>query len=161
MLALANYGPLLYALPLAYLWFAGGVSGKKAVLLSLLSIALALLIAQVIGYLYFRPRPFAFHEVNLLVDKSPDPSFPSDHVTFSFAIASVIWLASRRAGIASIILGTLIAVARVFAGTHYPLDVLGGALIGSLSGWLWWKIKKQVDPLTSFVIRGAQKVKLA
>ncbi len=169
MLALARYGPLLFALPLLYLWFAGGtrgmepggIAGKKAALLALVSLALALLIAQAIGYAYFRDRPFASHEVNLLVDRSTDPSFPSDHVTFSFAIAGIVWLQDRRIGWPALILGGLIALSRVFVGTHYPLDVIGGALVGLGAAALVWKARKKFDPLTSFVITVARKLKLA
>ncbi len=161
MLALSRYGPLLFALPLLYLWFAGGIAGKKAALLALVSLALALLIAQAIGYAYFRDRPFASHEVNLLVDRSTDPSFPSDHVTFSFAIAGIVWLQDRRIGWPALILGGLIALSRVFVGTHYPLDVIGGALVGLGAAVLVWKVRKKFDPLTSFVITVARKLKLA
>ena len=47
---------LAVALPLVR-W---GIAGKKAALLALVSLALALLIAQAIGYAYFRDRPLRF-----------------------------------------------------------------------------------------------------
>lgn len=161
MKAVAAYGPLLFAIPLAFLWFGGGLSGKKAVLLGLLTMGIALLIAQVIGHIHFRPRPFSSHEVNLLVPPSTDASFPSDHATFSFALAGIIFLENKRWGIASLALGVLIAFSRVFIGTHYPLDVIGGALISLGLGLLIWRLRGLLDPVLDFIIGVAKKLKLA
>ena len=163
MIGLAKYGVLLMALPLLVLWFWGedGDKAKKAALLSLLSMALALLINQVIGHLYFRPRPFAAHEVNLLLDKSTDPSFPSDHSAFVFAIAWLIMLKDRCIGIFALAIGILVGISRIFVGLHYPGDVLGGMFIGLISALLVWKARKILDPVTSFLIGVARKSKLA
>lgn len=161
MLAITRYGPFLLVLPLLYLWFFRGAKGKKAALLALASMGLALLLAQIITIFYFRERPFAMHEVNLLIEKSPDSSFPSDHATFSFAIASMVWLQDRKAGWVSLALALLIGVSRVFVGTHYPLDILGGALLGAGSALLVWSLRKKLDPVTTFIIAIARKLKLA
>ncbi|MCL4473229.1 MAG: undecaprenyl-diphosphatase [Actinobacteria bacterium] len=161
MTGLAKYGVALLALPLLYMWFRGNSAAKKAALLSLLSMAVALLINQVIGHIYFRPRPFSFHEVNLLVDRSTDPSFPSDHAAFVFGIAWLIWLQNRRIGYVALAMGFLVALSRVFIGAHYPGDVLGGALIGLVSALLVWNLKAALDPVTSFLISIARKLRLA
>ena len=137
------------------------MEGKKAALLALASVAVALIIAQLIGHIYFRERPFAFHEVNLLVDRSSDASFPSDHSTFSFAIAGIVWLQNRRAGWLSLTLAAVIALSRVFIGTHYPLDVIGGALLGLGTGLLIWQFRSRLDPITTFIISIARKIRLA
>ncbi len=160
MRTIANYGPVVFILPLAYVWFRNGVEGKKAALLALASMGIALLIGQVIGHIYFRPRPFTSHEVNLLVGRSPDASFPSDHATFSFAIAWVLWFQDRRVGWVSLALGVIIAFSRVFVGTHYPLDVFGGAMLGLATGLLVWKSRKLLDPVTSLLVAVAAKLHL-
>ncbi len=161
MIALAKYGPLLFAIPLLYLWFKKGEDGKQVAILAIISLAVALLINQIIGHIYFRPRPFAFHQVNTLLPKSPDPSFPSDHVTFSFAIASIVYLFNKRIGTYAVLLGFLVALARVFVGMHYPFDVLGGAFIGLITGYIVWKLRPRLEVITSFVIGVAKKIKLA
>lgn len=60
-------------------------------------------------------------------------SFPSDTSALAFAIASGIFLASKRLGVVAF-LWTIIVVAfpRAYAGLHYPSDLAGGALIGLL-----------------------------
>ena len=161
MTGLAKYGVVMLALPLLYMWFRGGPAAKKAALLSLLSMALALVINQVIGHIYFRPRPFAAHGVNLLVEKSADPSFPSDHTAFVFGIAWLLWLQNRRVGYVALAMGVVVALSRVFIGTHYPGDVLGGALIGLGTSLLVWNLRTVLDPVTSFLISIARKLRLA
>ncbi len=61
-----------------------------------------------------------------------DPSFPSDHATAAFAIAVSIFLRNRKVGILALVMATILAVSRVAVGTHYPGDVLGGAVLGTL-----------------------------
>ncbi|MFA6001926.1 MAG: undecaprenyl-diphosphatase [Thermoleophilia bacterium] len=163
MIGLAKYGVLLMALPLLVLWFwgEGGDKAKKAALLSLLSMCLALLINQVIGHLYFRPRPFAAHEVNLLLDRSTDPSFPSDHSAFVFGIAWLIMLKDRHIGVFALTIAVMVGISRIFIGLHYPGDVLGGMFIGLISALLVWQARTMLDPVTSFLLGVARKLKLA
>ena len=161
MTGLAKYGVVLLALPLLYMWFRGGPEAKKAALLSLLSMALALIVNQIIGHLYFRPRPFTGHDVNLLVESSTDPSFPSDHAAFVFSIAWLIWLQNRRIGYVALALGAAVAISRVFIGTHYPGDVIGGAIVGLGTSLLVWKLRNVLDPITSFLVSIARKLRLA
>lgn len=98
------------------------------------SAALALAIAQVISHVWERPRPYIAHPdiAHLFISPSVDPSFPSDHATAAFAIAVAIFLRSRKVGLIALVMATILAVSRVAVGTHYPGDVLGGALLGTL-----------------------------
>jgi len=74
-------------------------------------------------------HPGASH---LLIDRSTDPSFPSDHATFAFAIAVAVWKYDRKLGAVFGALAILLSAARVYVGTHYPSDVLGGAVLGTI-----------------------------
>lgn len=98
------------------------------------SAALALAIAQVISHVWERPRPYIAHPdiAHLFISPSVDPSFPSDHATAAFAIAVAIFLRSRKVGLIALVMATILAVSRVAVGTHYPGDVLGGVLLGTL-----------------------------
>lgn len=105
----------------------GAVAGTAAA-------ALALLINQPISHAVDRARPYVAHphSAHLLIARSHDPSFPSDHATGAFALATAIWFYDRLAGTILLALATLLSFARVYVGTHYPGDVLGGALIALL-----------------------------
>jgi membrane-associated phospholipid phosphatase len=64
--------------------------------------------------------------------------FPSGHATVVFALASVVspYLTRRQRAIAYG-LAVAVGVARVHLGAHFPLDVMGGAALGYLIGWIW------------------------
>ncbi len=67
---------------------------------------------------------------NPLVHAPHDGSFPSGHATISFACATFLAFYARRAAPAFFLLAAAIAWSRVYVGVHYPLDVLGGAVLG-------------------------------
>jgi len=91
----------------------------------------ALGINQIVGSLVDRPRPYAaLTDVHLLVSRTTDFSFPSDHAVTAGAVAAGLLLASRRLGAVASVLAVLMAAARVYVGTHYPGDVLAGLLLG-------------------------------
>ena len=97
--------------------------------------AVGLLVSQVITHFWQRPRPYVAHphDTILLVAPSHEPSFPSDHAVAAFAIAFVVALIGRRMGALFLAGASVLALARVVAGLHYPGDVLGGAFIGLVS----------------------------
>ena len=61
-----------------------------------------------------------------------DYGFPSGHASFFSALAVSLFLMNKRAGVFAIILALVIGAARIFAGVHTPLDILGGYLLGTL-----------------------------
>jgi len=84
-----------------------------------------------------RPRPpLRYPQIETLVSLPHSYSFPSGHASTSFACAVVLAAATpnRRARTLLIALATLIALSRVYAGVHYPLDVIGGAVLGTAIG---------------------------
>src|SRR5690349_5434093 len=115
-------------------------NARHGVVAAGLSAALALGVAQVIASLWDRPRPYEAHpgDAHLFIAPSPDPSLPSDHATAAFAIAMAIWLRNRRAGLVAFAMAIVVAFSRVAVGTHYPTDVLGGALIGIAAALFFW-----------------------
>lgn len=153
MVEFTKYGILLYGLILLYLWFKPSIykQNKKLVFKAVISTLIALGINQIIGLAYFRPRPFAHHHVNLLVDKSPDPSFPSDHSTGSSALTLAIFKQDRILGSVMWGITLLLMVSRIYVGTHYPLDIIGGfvtALLGNLLvNVLWPYIDNMIESI--------------
>jgi undecaprenyl-diphosphatase len=137
-------GQILFLVLLTALFFARGkwrsCNGRHGVAAAGFSMLLALGAAQVIASLWDRPRPYEAHPegAHLLLSRSPDPSFPSDHATAAYAIAVAILLRHRKGGVLALIFATLIAVSRVALGTHYPSDILGGAVLGALSAAVLW-----------------------
>ncbi len=66
-----------------------------------------------------------------VIERSADWSFPSDHSTASFAIAAAFLLHGFRGrGSALLVAALVVGLSRVYVGTHYVTDVLGGAATG-------------------------------
>ena len=91
-----------------------------------------------------RIRPYDFfNDLELIIEKQHDFSFPSGHSTNSFACAWVIFcMSKKRYGVPALVLAILIALARLYVGVHYPTDVLAGAAIGIISAVCAMKIAK-------------------
>lgn len=152
--------PLLLAL-----WFWPGSRASRdvrqwACVAATASAALALGINQVIIHLWDRPRPFAGHPAVLLLSPSHDPSFPSDHAAFVFAVAVAIFLNNRRAGLVALALALVVSFARVYVGEHYVSDVVAGGVIGALSAGAVQALRPRVLPLIEPPLRLARRLHL-
>jgi undecaprenyl-diphosphatase len=80
--------------------------------------------------------PSVYPEPKPLVNVPHTAAFPSGHASTAFACATVIAWASRRFAVPAYVLAAAIAWSRVYVGVHWPLDVLGGALLGVAMGTL-------------------------
>ncbi|WP_143317623.1 phosphatase PAP2 family protein [Clostridium sp. HBUAS56017] len=96
----------------------------------------ALALCFVIGNLGIKPlvariRPFNVDtSIHLLISEPKDFSFPSGHTMHSFAAATVLYYANKRAGIVAYLLAIAIGFSRLYLYVHYPSDVLVGMLVG-------------------------------
>jgi undecaprenyl-diphosphatase len=101
--------------------------------LTVIAVALADWSATGLKALIGRPRPpVRYPEPKTLVPLPHDASFPSGHAATSFAAATMLSLSFPRFAPFLYVLAAAVAFSRVYVGVHYPLDVLGGALLGTL-----------------------------
>ncbi|MGZ8741084.1 MAG: phosphatase PAP2 family protein [Gaiellaceae bacterium] len=101
--------------------------------LTVMAVALADGSAMGLKALLDRPRPpLRYAEPKTLVPVPHDASFPSGHAATSFAAATMLSFAFPRLAPFLYVLAAGVAFSRVYVGVHYPLDVLGGALLGVL-----------------------------
>ena len=91
----------------------------------------------IIKPLVARTRPFDINTtVKLLIAKPRDFSFPSGHTGASFAVASALFFKKSKLYIPTGILAILIAFSRLYLYVHYPSDVISGAILGIICGYL-------------------------
>ena len=108
---------------------------------------------QIIGEIYYRPRPFLSLAAHKLVNVPElSKSFPSDHAAIAFGLAFGVYLWNRRWGAALLIGACLVALGRVYVGVHYPSDVLAGAAIGAAAALIVHRLthllfKKQIKEI--------------
>ncbi len=107
--------------------------------------------AQVIKRLWDRPRPSNLAGALVAADERIfSKSFPSGHSCTTAAIAMVLtvvfWKRYPGVVVTAWLVTLLVMLSRVYRGVHYPSDVLGGALIGAVCGYLvvaWWRRKRE------------------
>lgn len=115
------------ALVLCFLYRRWGVLG-----LTIVAVALADVAATGLKGLFDRPRPpLRYPNQDPLVQVPDTFSFPSGHAATSFAGATILALAFPRAAPALYLLATAVGFSRVYLGVHYPLDIVGGAILGT------------------------------
>jgi len=102
------------------------------------SIAVCALICNLLMKpLFARKRPFEHHDVDVLIHKPSDRSFPSGHTMASFTALAVIWqLCGGWMGWLALLLALIIALSRLYLLVHYLSDVLCGAIFGLAVGSL-------------------------
>jgi len=121
----------------AALYFAGLRALAIQLLLGILSLWL---MVETIKAMVERRRPFVTLATTRVVGwRERGLSFPSGHTAQTFFMAVVLAQYFHAGSILnSLIFGTatIVAFTRVYVGAHYPRDVIGGAILGSVWGIL-------------------------
>ncbi len=119
-----------------YLLIFDGKRGRFAAIATILAVAIAdQTAAAIIKPLVGRIRPcHVIQPLHLLVNCSQGLSFPSAHATNSTAVATILLLVYPRAKWYLIVFAALVSYSRIAVGVHYPIDVIGGAVLGGSVG---------------------------
>lgn len=137
MIFIANYTLYFLILAVIFYFFKKGPQNRVMVISSILSVGGAVLLGRVVGMFHSNNQPFAeLQNVNQLIEKTVDNSFPSDHTMIFFAICFTFFLFKKPGRYLWMVLACLVGLSRIWVGVHYPGDVLVGALLAMLSAFL-------------------------
>ena len=118
-----------------YVFVKGGPKGRALAILVILCFILSDQTSNLIKELVGRVRPCAsLPNVHLLINCGSGKSFPSSHAVNNFAGAVLISHFYPKLKYLVYAGAFLIAISRIFVGVHYPIDVLGGMIIGIILG---------------------------
>ncbi len=140
----AQYLP--YLMVLAFLVFVYYQKGwrRRVYLFSEAALAIILargLITEIIRIFYHVARPYSFYGFIPLIAEG-GWSFPSAHAAWFFALATTLFYVNRKWGWWYFLLAFVMGIARIYAGVHWPLDILGGAVVGIASAmFIHWLLK--------------------
>lgn len=137
----ANQAIWLAPMALIIGWFRGNERTRKLMLEATASGLAGLLINQVIGLFWQHPRPFMVGLGNTFIPHVADSSFPSDHLTllWSIAFSFLMHQSPRFAGVVLALLGLPVAWARIYLGVHFPMDMVGAAMVALSSAYLCFR----------------------
>jgi len=132
----------------AILWLWGPrrqVGAQRQLVIKIaMALGVSLLASWLLGHIFPHDRPFVDHVGYNFLHHAADDSFPSDHgtVIFTFALAFVCW---HRLWSGLVLMAVALAVAwsRIYLGVHWPLDMLGGLMVGMmgcLSAQILWNL---------------------
>lgn len=137
----AEYIVYLTFLLIVIFFITGGSKERKAAVLTLFSVVLAIILVKVLHILYFEPRPFVTYPITPLVKHIADAAFPSEHTTIMAIVAFSFAFYRSRKALLLVLLAVWVGLSRIYIGVHYPLDILGGFIMGFIATGIIWQIK--------------------
>jgi len=156
MIAISQFGVPLIVAFVALQWWSktDRAHVRHAAISAGLAFLLGLAANQMILLFVHRMRPYDAGISQLLIEKSADWSFPSDHATAAVAVAVALLLQRLplRAALA-VLAALLICVSRVYIGIHYAFDVLGGAAVGAVAAVAVAKLYREGNWLDRIAVR--------
>jgi undecaprenyl-diphosphatase len=131
----------LFALSiLIYLWlcYREYIAGtwKKFAVFSLSVLGLSYILGLLARIFYFNPRPFVVGGYEPLIPHIVDNGFPSDHLLLLSALAASAGFVDRKLAALMWFIAFIVGMARVWAGVHHTLDIVGSILIALIAKWV-------------------------
>ncbi|MDQ3869211.1 MAG: phosphatase PAP2 family protein [Thermoproteota archaeon] len=151
MIWMTMYGrEVVWSMAIILLFVIGGWTGKKTAIVMTLAIIVLIPIGTAAKEIVARPRPI-IPKSDFLLAADSEYSFPSGHamiVSAGAASALALFRDSHKKLIISLALSVeaaLVCLSRVYVGGHYPLDVLGGILLGVGIALLFIAVVKNIE----------------
>jgi undecaprenyl-diphosphatase len=134
---MAEYMVFILAFIALIFWFTRREENRMMIISATISFILAEMMGKIAGTLHSNNQPFAeLSNVNKLIEKAVDNSFPSDHTILFFAFCMTFFIYQKRWRYIWIMLALVVGISRIWVGVHYPADVIVGAIISIFSTFI-------------------------
>jgi undecaprenyl-diphosphatase len=151
MIWLTEFGrEVFWPVTIALLFIFGGWTGKKTAVVIAISMLVLIPLGVLTKDIVARVRP-VIPRSDFLIASDKEYSYPSGHaliVSAGAAGALFLFRNTSRQFAVSIILAieaALVCVSRVYVGGHYPLDIVGGILLGVGVSLVFVGIEKRIE----------------
>ena len=151
MVLLTKYGrEVFWPIAIILLFVLGGWTGKKTAVIITISMLVLLPLGVIAKEVVARPRP-TIPKSDFLIAADSEYAFPSGHALIVSAGASIALMLFRNTikrlavSLALTAEAALVCISRVYVGGHYPLDVIGGILLGVGISLILVGLEKHID----------------
>ncbi len=113
--------------------FKGSAEEKKSLLLVFLTLPIVVIFIKIIHLFFIEPRPFISYHISPLVSEGANASFPSRHAAIMSTLAFAYVYYNSKWALLFLFLMIWVGISRIYVGIHYPLDIIGGFIVGIVS----------------------------
>jgi len=153
-----KYGrDVFWPIVIILLFVFGGWTGRKTAVVMAISMLVLIPLGELAKDIVAKPRP-EIPKTDFLIPADKDYGFPSGHaviVSAGAAVTLALFRGTPRKLAVSITLAieaAVVCISRVYVGGHYPLDVIGGILLGVGVSFIFVGLQKRIEYLMVPVI---------
>lgn len=122
---------------------------KRFMVQAVIGAVIAVVLAKIGSKLYNNPRPFVVGHFTPYFSHGNDNGFPSDHTLLSSFLGFLVLFYNRKVGVVLLLFAALIGLARMKAGVHHGVDILGAFVFAGAGTWLGVLITSRVLQIKS------------
>lgn len=157
MVFIAEFMVYFLVLGVIFIWFTRNKQSRMMIVCATITFVFAEIIGKIVGKFHSNNQPFAeLTNVNKLIEKAVDNSFPSDHTILFYSFCVSFWLFRKGWWFLWVILAFLVGISRIWVGVHYPADILVGAIISIISSSIVYLVVPKLS-LTRKLLGGYAK----